>query len=66
MVSGQSAGGLATYIWSEYITSLVRRLIVFDIWSVPDSGIFLDQQNYNSKKNDYRQIFINFMKLSNT
>mgnify|MGYP002372649050 FL=1 len=41
-VGGQSAGGLATYVWTEYITAFAKKLIVFDVWSVPDSGLFLD------------------------
>jgi len=65
VVSGQSAGGLATYLWTEYVREFVKKLIVFDVWSLPDSGIFLNQMNYNTKKYDYKQIFINFMQLSN-
>jgi hypothetical protein len=56
---------LATFVWTEYITAFVRKLIVFDIWSIPDSGIFLDEVNQHSKKHDYKEIFLNFMKLSN-
>lgn len=65
VITGGSAGGLATFVWTEYITEFVKKLIVFDIWSLPDSGIFLDQINYQSKKHDYKEIFLNFMKLSN-
>jgi len=65
IVGGQSAGGLATYLWTEYITAFVKRLIVFDVWSIPDSGIFLDEGNYKTQAHNYKQIFLNFMKLSN-
>ncbi len=65
VIHGGSAGGLATYVWTEYITEFAKKLIVFDVRSIPDSGIFLDQMNYQTKKHDYKEIFLNFMKLSN-
>jgi hypothetical protein len=43
----------------------VSQFNIKDVRSLPDSGIFLDQINYNSKKNDQSEIFRNFMKLSN-
>lgn len=54
MISGQSAGGLAAYIWSEYITNFAKNLNVKDIWTIPDSGIFLDEVNQKTKKHDYK------------
>ena len=39
VVTGQSAGGLATFLWTEYITDRARGK---KVWSMPDSGIFLD------------------------
>jgi len=44
MVSGTSAGGLATYLHSSYIKSLLRpatRLV-----AVPDAGFFIDHASY--------------------
>ena len=32
---------------------------------MPDSGVFLDSTNLNSKKNEYKLIIQNFMKISN-
>jgi hypothetical protein len=42
VVTGQSAGGLATYLWTNYIYDRAILAGVKNIWSIPDSGIFLD------------------------
>jgi acetyl esterase/lipase len=39
IVTGGSAGGLAAFLWADYIKSKASTPNVF---SVPDSGIFLD------------------------
>lgn len=39
-VTGQSAGGLATFLWTNYIVARASKTT--KVWSVPDSGIFLD------------------------
>ena len=64
IVTGQSAGGLATFSWTTHISNKAPKTA--KIWSVPDSGIFLDQGNYLSKQHNYRTIIQNFMKLSNS
>lgn len=63
IVTGQSAGGLAAYLWTNYIVD--RASTKTKIKSLPDSGIFLDSTNFVTKKNDYKEIFLNFMRLSN-
>lgn len=63
IVTGQSAGGLATYLWTNYIAERAPKTA--KVLSLPDSGIFLDSTNFVTGKNDYKQIFLNFMKLSN-
>jgi len=41
IITGQSAGGLATYNWANYIkTNIVKPSA--KIVAAPDSGIFLD------------------------
>lgn len=40
LVTGVSAGGIATYIWSNYI---YENSLSKDVVSVPDSGIFVNQ-----------------------
>jgi hypothetical protein len=39
ILSGGSAGGIATYIWADYLKSLLPDSSV--LYAVPDSGIFL-------------------------
>ena len=49
VVTGQSAGGLATFLWSNYIASRAPKDA--KIWALPDSGIFLDYPHYITKEN---------------
>jgi hypothetical protein len=63
MVTGGSAGGLAAFTWADYIRERSHHK---NVYSVPDSGIFLDSTNYNSKLNEYSIAFMNLFKLSNS
>lgn len=49
IVTGQSAGGLATYLWTNYIVERASKNT--RVISLPDSGIFLDSMNYMTKRN---------------
>ena len=40
VLSGSSAGGIATYLWADRVASILNPMTEF--YSVPDSGIFLD------------------------
>lgn len=62
-ITGQSAGGLATFLWTNYIAERAPKNA--KVWSLPDSGIFLDSPNYASHLYNYRTGFQNFMKLAN-
>jgi len=61
IVTGGSAGGLAAFHWADYVKSKVKGYV----WTVPDSGIFLDAANITSGLYDYRTKFINLQKLAN-
>lgn len=63
IITGQSAGGLATFLWTNYIVDRLPKTT--KVWSLPDSGIFLDSMNFATKQNSYKLLFQNFMKLSN-
>jgi hypothetical protein len=63
VVTGQSAGGLAAFLWPNYIASRAPKAA--KVRSLPDSGIFLDSTSFISKQNSYRMGFQNFMKISN-
>jgi len=42
-LTGESAGGLATFSWTNYIADRISKSTRF--WSMPDSGIFVDEIN---------------------
>lgn len=63
LVTGQSAGGLATFTWANHVKNKSPKET--KVWAAPDSGVFLDSTNYVSKQYNYRTIISNFMKLSN-
>lgn len=46
IVTGQSAGGLATYTWVDYIADKVKSTSPnAKVFGLPDSGVFLDYEN---------------------
>lgn len=47
MVTGGSAGGLAAFTWADYIRNRSHHK---NVYSIPDSGIFLNSINYYSKQ----------------
>jgi hypothetical protein len=54
VVVGQSAGGLAVFLWANYITDNAKQA---KVWASPDCGIFLDRTNIQTKQNSYRISF---------
>jgi len=40
LLTGSSAGGIATYLWTNYVRSLLDNPAA--VFSVPDSGVFLN------------------------
>lgn len=66
VITGESAGGLATYTWVDYLSEKLKKINPnMTVYGIPDSGIFLDYPNATSRKMDFRSRFINFMELSN-
>ena len=63
MLSGGSAGGLATYHWTNHVQKQIKSPTKF--WSSPDSGIFLDVVNVRSHQPNFRIGFENLLKYSN-
>jgi hypothetical protein len=61
-VGGDSAGGLAVFLWTNYIKDRVKA---GKVWAIPDSGIFLDSENSNTGKHDYKNSMKNLMSISN-
>ena len=52
VLTGESAGGLATFHWTNYLADQISKNTKY--WSIPDSGIFIDEVNSITKKNSYR------------
>jgi hypothetical protein len=46
IVTGSSAGGIATYLWTNYVRTLVTN--TSNVISIPDSGIFLATKTYKT------------------
>lgn len=63
VITGSSAGGIATYIWANYARTLVNNASA--VLSVPDSGIFLLAKTYKTQVNYLETIIINMFKLAN-
>ena len=62
LVTGLSAGGLASFIWTDYIR---EKSASKNVYCAPDSGLFLDSANFHSKQHEYRNMFVNLFKFSN-
>ena len=51
VLTGSSAGGMATYIWADHVKKLVGKNTEY--YSIPDSSIFLDPQKPLLKNKDF-------------
>ena len=60
ILGGDSAGGLATFLWADYVQSRVAGSFL----ALPDSGIFNDETNVNGEFS-YRQTIISLTTLVN-
>lgn len=54
IVTGGSAGGLAAFMWTDYVKAKAPSSNVF---CIPDSGIFLDSQTFDTKISTYSNQF---------
>lgn len=63
VLTGESAGGLATFHWTNYLASQLDKNTKF--WSIPDSGVFVDEVNALTQQNSYRIWFQNIMAIAN-
>jgi len=63
LLTGASAGGIATYLWSNY----VKRLLVNPqaLYTVPDSGVFMNAPSPASGLFKLEINLSNLMKVSN-
>lgn len=63
VVSGTSAGGIATYLWTNYVRLQVAN--PNNVLSIPDSGVFLNYTTYDTKSDVLNKIVFNNFKLAN-
>lgn len=55
VVTGCSAGGLATFYWIQYIADFIKaKNPVAEVFGIPDSGFFVDYENLRTKDDDYK------------
>jgi hypothetical protein len=55
VVTGCSAGGLATFFWVQYLADYIHlRNKKVKIYGIPDSGFFVDHLNLKTNDNDYK------------
>jgi hypothetical protein len=54
IITGQSAGGLAAYLWTNYIAD---KAVQSKVWSLPDCGLFLNSNNFQNNLPTYRMQF---------
>ncbi len=62
IVSGSSAGGVASYTWANYIA---ERVINGRVRVFADVPIFYDSYNVKTNQQDYKTSLANLMKFSN-
>lgn len=62
IVTGGSAGGLAAFLWADYIKGKAKTQ---QVYAAPDSGIFLDSSTFDTGFNSYSNQFMNLFKISN-
>ena len=62
VLSGASAGGLAVYLWGNYLGPKLQKA---KYWLIADSGISIDALNFTSKTYAFRDAFATLFQLSN-
>jgi O-palmitoleoyl-L-serine hydrolase len=67
ILSGCSAGGLATYYWSDYLQAKLQarnpKLLFFGL---PDSGFFIDYKSAQTNDNSFKLKMQTMFTLTNT
>ena len=65
IVSGGSAGGLATYTWVDYIADFVSaKSPIAKTYAIPDAGFFYDEVHTQLNTSAYRKVIQNFLSLT--
>lgn len=62
-MTGSSAGGIATFLWTNYVRTLVTN--ASNVLSIPDSGIFITFKTFNNQVDYLETVVINNFRLAN-
>ena len=63
LITGSSAGGVATLVWSNYLRSIVDN--PYNVMAAPDSGVFMLYDNFKTKTGILSLLVQNNFKLAN-
>lgn len=63
MIGGGSAGGLAVFMWANYIKENVKK---GKVWAYSDSGIFLNTVNIQTKQETFKNSLKNLLIIVNS
>lgn len=63
IITGLSAGGIGTYLWADYVKTLIKS--PESVLAIPDSGIFVLYENYQTHTNFLQNMVVNMWKLAN-
>lgn len=67
ILSGCSAGGLATYYWADYLRGmLLSKNDKLTFFGLPDSGFFIDYKSSETNDNSFKLKMQNMFTLTNT
>ena len=62
MLTGGSAGGMASILWGNYLQTIVKNSS--SVYVVPDSGIFINSTTYQTNISLIQQEIYTLMKLA--
>ena len=62
-MTGVSAGGIATFLWTNYVRDLVSN--PSNVLMIPDSGIFMIAKTYQTGTDFFLTTVVNMFKLAN-
>lgn len=63
VVTGVSAGGMASFYWTNYVRSLVNN--ASNVVTIIDSGAFIISKTYQTNEDFLLTGFVNMFKLAN-
>jgi hypothetical protein len=63
IITGSSTGGIASYLWTNYVRDLVNNSSV--VLNIPDSSVFLITRTYQTYIDYLQTVIVNVFKLTN-